>query len=67
MVKENHSSGKVSNKKCKYCGEPATKYDLLISADICDEHVGFSRELLTLANEDVGITTFSKKDWKKKN
>jgi len=67
MVKENHSSAKESIKKCKYCGEPATKYDHLISADICDDHVGFSRELLILANEDVGITTFSKKDWKNKN
>ena len=65
MGEENLSAGKESNKKCKYCGELATKYDLLISADICDEHIGFSRELLTLADEDVGITTFSKENWKK--
>ncbi len=53
-------------KKCKYCGEPATKYDLMISGDVCDEHMGFSRELLVLARKEVGITTYSKEDWKKK-
>ena len=51
-------------KKCKYCGEPATKYDLLISSDVCDAHSGFSRKLLSLAKDDVGITTFTKSSWK---
>jgi hypothetical protein len=54
-------------RKCKYCGEPATEYDLMISSDVCEEHARFSRELLVLARKDVGITTFSKEDWKNKN
>ena len=41
---------------CKYCGEPATKYDLLISSYVCDSHSDFSRTLLSFVRNDVGIT-----------
>ena len=63
---EDHSPAKKSDKKCKYCGEPATEYDLMIGSDVCEEHARFSRELLVLARKGVGITTFSKEEWKKK-
>ncbi|MHA1911432.1 MAG: hypothetical protein ACTSYA_07035 [Candidatus Kariarchaeaceae archaeon] len=66
-MEEEKQSTPEKNKKCKYCGEPATKYDLLINGDVCDEHANFSRELLILAQEDIGITTFSKDSWKKKD